>query len=109
MSHLDITTKQITDSVTIVIVIIASEDPSGQLFAFPNITWIRFATIIPSDPPTNLGVIKSPVVGMKIIMDAAKTPGNERGKVILQNRLKALSPKSAAASSRDLSIFSSDT
>ena len=59
MSHLDITTKQITDSVTIVIVIIASEDPSGQLFAFPNITWIRFATIIPSDPPTNSTIIST--------------------------------------------------
>ena len=36
-------------------------------------------------------------------------PGKERGKVILQNLLKALSPKSAAASSKDLSIFSKDT
>ena len=36
-------------------------------------------------------------------------PGKERGKVILQNLLKALSPKSAAASSNDLSIFSNDT
>ena len=109
MSHLEITTKQITNITTMVIVMIANEEPSGQLFAFPNITWIRFATIIPSDPPTNFGVIKSPVVGIKIIKDAARTPGYDRGKVILQNRLKALSPKSDAASNRDLSIFSSDT
>ena len=73
MSHLDITTKQITVTATIIIVMIASEEPSGQLFAFPNITWIRFATIIPSDPPTNFGVIKSPVVGIKIIKDASTT------------------------------------
>ena len=81
MSHLDITTKQITDSVTIVIVIIASEDPSGQLFAFPNITWMRFATIIPSDPPTNFGVIKSPVVGMKISRMQPKLLGMKEGKL----------------------------
>jgi hypothetical protein len=37
MSHLDIKTKQITNTVTIVIVTIASEDPRGQLFALPNI------------------------------------------------------------------------
>ena len=49
------------------------------------------------------------MVGIKTIKDEAITPGIDKGRIILKNWLKVLSPKSLDASSKDLSIFSKET
>ena len=93
------------------ITIIAKDSaaPMGQLLTRANWTWMRFAIMAPSGPPTRAGVTKSPTVGMNINRDAAITPGRDRGRVTPVKRLTGPSPRSVAASSRERSIFSRDT
>ena len=65
--------------------------------------------MMPDVPPTTSGVTYSPTVGMKTSSAAAIVPGADNGRVMRKNRSIAVSPRSVAASSRDLSIFSSET
>jgi hypothetical protein len=59
-----------------------------------------------SGPPSSAGITNSPTAGMKTSMQPAMMPVMVSGTVMRKNALTGRQPRSAAASSSELSSFS---
>src|SRR6218665_3248762 len=85
----------------------ATAEASGQSRFAENSVHSVLPIISVSAPPNRSGMTNSPVIGMKQIIEPAMTPGSDNGKVIFQKAFQGGQPRSLAASSSELSIFSS--
>ena len=61
-----------------------------------------------SVPPKRSGITNSPTAGMNTSRQPATMPGSDSGRVTVRKAANGLAPRSAAASSRLVSSFSSE-
>jgi len=83
-------------------------DPKGQLRADANWFCTRLPIISCLAPPSRSDVRNEPSAGMNTSRHPATTPGSESGKVTWRNRAAGRAPSTSAASSSELSSFSSE-
>ena len=92
----------------ITIKIMEEAEPKAGSRASKNWRWIKLPTRITCRPPRMSETTKAPITGMKTKIVPATTPGSESGRITFKKVLTIFAPKSAAASNRLPSIFSSE-
>jgi hypothetical protein len=85
----------------------ATEAARGQLAAVKNSSQRTRPIISVSGPPRRDGMTNSPMAGMKTSMEPAMIPGSDSGRVTERKVRSGRAPRSAEASSRELSSFTS--
>src|SRR6478752_6527019 len=85
----------------------ASADATGQSRLPKNSSHSVWPIIAVEDEPSKSGMTNSPTIGIKQSSVPATMPGNDSGTVTWKNVRDGGLPRSAAASSSVLSIFSS--
>ena len=89
--------------------VIEIAEPKGQLRDCRNKSTIALPMKKTFPPPRKAGIRNSPISRIKTSMQPVAIPGIESGRVICQNVLNGLPPRSLDASSRLLSSLSSET
>src|SRR5262249_25345758 len=85
----------------------ATAEAAGQSWFSKNSSQSTLPIISVSGPPSSSGITNSPTAGMNTSREPAAIPGEESGKVTERKARQGRAPRSAAASSRIQSSFSS--
>ena len=109
LSKLIFLSKMVNATIIAINIMKVNVEPKGQLYPRKKRLVRALPNIIPSVPPTSVGVKNSPTAGINTKRIATKTPGMLRGKVTSKKLCIEFAPKSSAASRSALSIFSKDT
>ena len=85
---------------------IATALATGQSRLLKNSSQSTRPIMSASGPPSSAGITNSPTAGMKTSMQPAMIPARVSGTVMQKKVLTGRQPRSAAASSKELSSFS---